>query len=49
MPARRTHAGKPYYVCDPCGVQVFIRREEGIARLREKHGRRPRKGESLWR
>ena len=22
--------GKPYFVCDPCGIQVFIRREAGI-------------------
>ena len=24
---------KPYFICDPCGVQAFIRRKEGIARL----------------
>jgi hypothetical protein len=22
--------GKPYFVCNPCGIQVFIRREAGI-------------------
>jgi hypothetical protein len=26
--------GKPYFICDPCGVQMFIRRKQGIANLR---------------
>lgn len=26
--------GKPYFVCDPCGVQLFIRRKAGIERLK---------------
>jgi len=25
--------GKPYFVCDPCGIQMFIRRKHGIERL----------------
>jgi DNA-directed RNA polymerase subunit RPC12/RpoP len=25
---------KPYFVCDPCGTQVFIRRKQGIENLR---------------
>jgi hypothetical protein len=25
--------GKPYFVCDPCGIQMFIRRKNGIERL----------------
>jgi len=25
--------GKPYFVCNPCGVQLFVRREHGIALL----------------
>ncbi len=25
--------GKPYFVCDPCGIQMFIRRKDGIERL----------------
>lgn len=25
--------GKPYFVCDPCGIQLFIRRRAGIERL----------------
>lgn len=24
---------KPYFICDACGVQAFIRRKEGILRL----------------
>jgi len=27
--------GKPYFVCDPCGVQMFIRRPQGIENLGE--------------
>jgi hypothetical protein len=27
--------GKPYFVCDPCGVQTFIRRPQGIENLDE--------------
>src|ERR1700730_3435776 len=26
---------KPYFVCDPCGVQLFIRRPQGIENLGE--------------
>jgi hypothetical protein len=26
---------KPYFVCDPCGIQLFIRRRQGIERLQE--------------
>ena len=25
--------GKPYIVCDPCGVQLFIRGKDGIRKL----------------
>jgi len=28
--------GKPYVVCDICGVQLFVRRPEGIKRLKNK-------------
>ena len=28
--------GKPYIVCDDCGVQVFIRKREGIALMKSK-------------
>ena len=30
---KTTKAGKPYVQCDPCGVQVFVRRAEGMERL----------------
>jgi DNA-directed RNA polymerase subunit RPC12/RpoP len=40
MEPRETHHGKPYYHCDPCGTQVFVRRQEGIKRL-EDRGKRP--------
>jgi chaperonin cofactor prefoldin len=26
---------KPYFICNPCGMQVFIRRELGIQKLKE--------------
>src|SRR6267143_639906 len=26
--------GKPYFICDPCGLQMFIRRKQGIDNLR---------------
>jgi hypothetical protein len=26
---------KPYFICDPCGMQIFIRRRHGIDRLNE--------------
>jgi len=25
--------GKPYFVCNPCGIQLFVRRPHGIALL----------------
>jgi chaperonin cofactor prefoldin len=24
---------KPYFICDPCGIQLFIRRQQGIEKL----------------
>jgi len=30
---RRDKNGKPYFVCNPCGIQLFIRRQHGIALL----------------
>src|SRR5712691_12072599 len=24
---------KPYFVCDPCGIQLFVRRKQGIEKL----------------
>ena len=26
---------KPYFICDPCGTQIFIRRPQGIENLSE--------------
>jgi chaperonin cofactor prefoldin len=26
---------KPYFICNPCGMQIFIRREQGIQKLEE--------------
>jgi hypothetical protein len=26
---------KPYFICDPCGVQIFVRGREGIKHLSE--------------
>jgi len=30
---RKDKHGKPYFVCDPCGVQMFIRGRQGIKNL----------------
>jgi len=30
---RTSKTGKPYFVCDPCGIQLFVRRKDGIERL----------------
>jgi transcription elongation factor Elf1 len=32
---RTTKKGKPYMICDPCGVQMFVRVETGIRRLEQ--------------
>jgi|SRR5579871_153644 DNA-directed RNA polymerase subunit RPC12/RpoP len=32
---RESKNAKPYFVCDACGIQLFIRRKQGIARLEE--------------
>jgi DNA-directed RNA polymerase subunit RPC12/RpoP len=32
---RTSKAGKPYFVCDPCGIQIFVRRMKGIELLEE--------------
>ena len=26
--------GKPYFICDPCGIQLWVRRKNGIEKLR---------------
>jgi ssDNA-binding Zn-finger/Zn-ribbon topoisomerase 1 len=30
---RETKKHKPYVICDPCGVQLFVRNETGMGRL----------------
>lgn len=30
-----TKKGKPYLLCDGCGVQMFVRYSEGVERMRE--------------
>ena len=32
---KNTIKGKPYFICDPCGLQAFIRRAKGEIKLRE--------------
>jgi hypothetical protein len=32
---RTSKRGKPYFVCDICGIQLFIRGKQGIERLKE--------------
>ena len=35
MEKRTDKNGKPYFVCDPCGIQLFVRRKQGIGLLEE--------------
>lgn len=30
---RTSKNGKPYFVCDSCGIQLFVRRKQGIEKL----------------
>lgn len=32
---KKTKKDKPYFVCNPCGMQVFIRGRAGIERMEE--------------
>jgi DNA repair exonuclease SbcCD ATPase subunit len=32
---RKDKNEKPYFVCDPCGVQMFIRGQQGIENLKQ--------------
>jgi len=32
---RTTKKGKPYLICDPCGLQMFVRVEGGIRRFEQ--------------
>ena len=33
LDVRKTKRGKPYFICDPCGLQAFVRREKGTSLL----------------
>lgn len=33
LQVRPTHNDKPHWICDPCGVQLFVRKEAGIERI----------------
>lgn len=35
LDVRVSKKGKPYVVCDDCGLQLFVRGANGVARLRE--------------
>lgn len=47
VPVKPTHRGKPYWQCDQCGVQVFVRRKEGIQRFRELDEKKDKADEGL--
>ena len=32
---RKDKNGKPYFICDPCGMQIFVRGRQGIENLAE--------------
>ena len=33
LEVRKTKKGKPYVICNPCGMQMFVRVESGIQRF----------------
>ncbi|PYX04779.1 MAG: hypothetical protein DMG88_23665 [Acidobacteria bacterium] len=35
MEKRVDKNSKPYFICDPCGIQLFVRRKRGIELLNE--------------
>lgn len=39
LDVRETKKGKPYVICDPCGVQLFVRGKQGIQRFKELVGK----------
>jgi hypothetical protein len=32
---RQSKKAKPYFICDPCGVQAFIRKDAGVRKLQD--------------
>lgn len=46
---KRTKKGKPYWQCETCGVQVFVRGQEGIQRFEGSRGGPQRaESEDFW-
>jgi chaperonin cofactor prefoldin len=41
--------GKPYFICNPCGTQFFVRRKQGIEKLEELIGELNKRGLSIAR
>lgn len=35
LEVRSSKKGRPYFICDDCGLQVFVRGDKGISRLAE--------------
>lgn len=33
LPQRNDKNRKPYFVCDPCGIQIFVRGRQGVKNL----------------
>jgi len=42
-----TKKGKPYVICDPCGVQLFVRGKGGIQRFETQNAALEKVGETL--
>lgn len=45
-PVKQTKKAKPYVVCDPCGIQLFVRGPAGIAAFEKLVD--PASGNDLW-
>jgi chaperonin cofactor prefoldin len=41
--------GKPYFICNPCGTQFFVRRKQGMEKLEELIGELNKRGLSIAR
>lgn len=35
LPQRKDKNDKPYFICDPCGMQIFVRGRQGMENLTE--------------
>lgn len=38
LDVRKTKNGKPYVICDPCGMQMFVRNRDGIGKFEKLIG-----------